>query len=129
LEKKRPEPTLLGGELDILVSQAGRAMGVIDAMTQILTFARQYDPGFPEHPVGLRRRRTIVDGMAALEADPPSYVSETPNIAVLTTVVALDYLRLRFADAPWAAPTPHLDALRAHVAERPAYKSTEPYVA
>ena len=128
LEQKRPEPTLLHGDLDIVMSQAGRAMGVIDAMAQTLTFTLQYDPGFAEHRVGLRRRRTIVDGMAAMEADPPAHVSETPNIAVLTSVVALDYLRLRFPDAPWAAPTPNLDALRARVAERPAYKTTEPYI-
>jgi glutathione S-transferase len=128
LEKKRPEPSLLGGDLDILISQTGRAMGVIDAMTQILTFSRQYDSGFADHSVGLRRRRSIIDGMAALEAEPPSYASETPSIAVLTTIVALDYLRMRFPEAPWAAPTPHLDALRTHVADRPAYKTTEPHV-
>lgn len=129
LEQKRPEPTLLHGDLDIVMSQTGRAMGVIDAMAQIVTFCLMYDPGFAEHRVGLRRRRTVVDGMAAMEADPPAYVSGgTPNIAVLTSVVALDYLRLRFPDAAWAAPTPNLDALRARVAERPAYKTTEPYV-
>ena len=41
-----------------------------------------------------------------------------PNVAVLTAVVALDYLRLRFKDAPWVEPTPALDALRAKVADR-----------
>jgi glutathione S-transferase len=43
-------------------------------------------------------------------------------------VVALDYLRLRFAGAPWIEPTPGLDALRDAVAQRPAFAGTEPYV-
>jgi len=89
----------------------------------------QYDPNFGEHKVGLRRRRSIVTGMAALEADPPAYSGGTPSVAVLTTIVALDYLRMRFKDAPWLEPLPRLDALRAQVADRPAYNSTVPYVA
>ena len=69
-----------------------------------------------------------MNGLRSLEADPPAYGGSVPNIAVLTTVVALDYLRLRFGGAPWVEPTPKLDALRAEVADRPAYASTEPYV-
>ena len=128
LEAKRPEPSLLSGDPDIIVSQAGRAMGAIDAMTNILTSVKQIDPGFAQHRVGLRRRRTIVSGMAAMEADPPTFVSETPSLAILTTIVALDYLRLRFKDEPWVEPTPKLDELREKVAHRPAYKNTEPYL-
>ena len=128
LEKKSPEPSLLDGPLDRVVSQAGRAMGVIDAMVHIMTGVMQMDPNWGETRVGLRRRRSIVNGLRGLEADPPAYGGGVPNIAVLTTVVALDYLRLRFKDAPWVEPTPALDALRAKVADRPAYASTEPYV-
>jgi glutathione S-transferase len=43
-------------------------------------------------------------------------------------VVALDYLRLRFKEAPWVEPLPRLDALRAQVAERSPFRSTEPYI-
>lgn len=128
LEKKVPEPSLLAGPLDLVISQAGRAMGVIDAMVHIIIGVMQMDPNFGEHRVGLRRRRTIVNGLRALDAAPPSYESGTPSIAVMTTVVALDYLRLRFKDAPWLEPLPRLDALRARVAGRPAYASTVPYV-
>lgn len=128
LEKKVPEPSLLNGPLDLVVSQAGRAMGVIDAMVHIIIGVMQMDPNWGETRVGLRRRRSIVNGLRGLEADPPAYGDGVPNIAVLTTVVALDYLRLRFKDAPWVEPTPKLDALRARVADRPAYASTEPYV-
>ena len=130
LEKKRPEPSLLDGPLDLVISQAGRAMGVIDAMVHIIIGVLQMDPGFGETRVGLRRRRTIVTGFAALEADPPAWSGAgVPHVGVLTSVVALDYLRLRFRDAPWAGPLPRLDALAAGVAARPAYSATKPFIA
>jgi glutathione S-transferase len=128
LEKKIPEPSLLEGPLDLIVSQAGRAMGVIDAMVHIIIGVMQMDPNWGETRVGLRRRRTIVTGLAALEKAPPVYSGGVPHVGVLTAIVALDYLRLRFADAPWLEPLPKLDALRAAVGERPAYASTRPYV-
>jgi glutathione S-transferase len=128
LEKKIPEPSLLEGPLDLIVSQAGRAMGVIDAMVHIIIGVMQMDPNWGETRVGLRRRRTIVTGLAALEKAPPVYSGGVPHVGVLTAIVALDYLRLRFADAPWLEPLPKLDALRAAVDERPAYASTRPYV-
>jgi glutathione S-transferase len=128
LEKKTPQPSLLEGPLDLVVSQAGRAMGVIDAMVHIMIGVLEMDPNWGETRVGLRRRRSIVNGLRAIEASPPAYSGGTPNIAVLTTVVALDYLRLRFKDAPWVEPLPELDALRAKVAERPAYAQTVPYI-
>ena len=63
-----------------------------------------------------------------MEADPPTFAGGAPSIAVLTSVVALDYVRLRFPDTPWLEPLPALDALRAQVAARPAYASTLPYL-
>lgn len=129
LEKTIPDPSLLDGPLDRVISQAGRAMGVIDAMVHIVIGVMQMDPDWGETRVGLRRRRSIVTGLRAIEADPPDYTGEVPHIGVLTTIVALDYLGLRFADAPWVEPLPKLDALRAYVGERPAYASTRPYIA
>jgi glutathione S-transferase len=129
LEKKRPDPSLLDGPLDLVVSQAGRAMGVIDAMVHIIIGVLQMDPNWGETRVGLRRRRSIITGLRALEADPPTWSGTVPHIGVLTTIVALDYLRLRFKDAPWLEPLPKLDALRATVAERSAYANTRPYIA
>ena len=128
LEKKIPQPSLLDGPLDKVISQAGRAMGVVDAMVHIIIGVMQMDPNFGEHRVGLRRRRSIVNGLRAIEADPPVYDGGTPNVAVITSIVALDYLRMRFKDAPWVEPTPKLDALRAKIAARPAFANTEPYV-
>jgi glutathione S-transferase len=129
LEKKVPDPSLLAGPLDQVISQAGRAMGVIDAMANIVTGTMQMDPNWGESRVGLRRRRTIITGFRPLEADPPTYEGGTPNVAVIIAVVAVDYLRLRFAEAPWVDPLPNLNALRDKVAGRPAFAQTEPYIA
>jgi glutathione S-transferase len=129
LEKKSPDPSLLDGQLDEIIAQAGRAMGVIDAMANIVTGVMQMDPNWGETRVGLRRRRTIINGFRALEASPPTYAGGTPSVAVLTSVVAVDYLRLRFAGASWVEPIPGLNALRDAVAARPAFARTEPYIA
>lgn len=128
LERKVPSPSLLDGDLDRIVSRAGLAMGVIDAMANIITGVMQMDPGWGETRVGLKRRRTIVTGFRKLEADPPPYGGGTPDLAVITAVVAIDYVRLRFRDAPWVEPLPRLDALREATAARPAFLETLPYV-
>lgn len=129
LERKHPQPSLLEGDLDRIISQAGRAMGVIDAMVHIIIGVMKMDPNWDETSVGLRRRRTIVTGLREIEANPPEYSGTgTPSIAVMTTIVALDYLRLRFKDKPWVEALPRLDALRAKVAERPAFADTIPYI-
>ena len=129
LEKKVPAPSLLDGDLDRIVSQAGRAMGVIDAMANIVTGVMQMDPNWGETRVGLKRRRTIITGFRPLESDPPTYRGGTPDIAVITAIVAVDYLKLRFADAAWAEPIPRLQALRAQTEDRPAFRNTAPYIA
>jgi glutathione S-transferase len=128
LEKKIPQPSLLEGPLDRIISQAGRAMGVIDAMVHIIIGVMQMDPNWGETRVGLRRRRSIINGLRGLEADAPVYAGGVPDVAVITAVVAIDYLRMRFKDAPWVEPTPKLDALRASVAQRPAFAGTAPYI-
>jgi glutathione S-transferase len=128
LERKVPDPSLLEGDLDRIISRAGLAMGVIDAMANIITGVMQMDPNWGETRVGLKRRRTIVTGFRALEGDSPAYSGGTPDLSVITATVAVDYVRLRFKDAPWVEPTPKLDALRDATAVRPAFMSTLPYV-
>ena len=76
----------------------------------------------------MKRRRTIVTGFRKLEADPPSYPGGVPDLSVITAVVAVDYLRMRFKDAPWVERIPKLDALRDSVDARPAFAATRPYV-
>lgn len=128
LERKIPAPSLLDGDLDRVISRAGLAMGVIDAMANIITGVMQMDPAFGETRVGLKRRRTIINGFHRLEADPPVYSGGTPDISVIAAVVAVDYVRLRFPDAPWLEPIPRLGALRDALAARPSFASTKPYV-
>lgn len=131
LEKTRPEPSLLGSgaDLDVVLSRAGLAMGVIEAMANLVTGRMQIDPAFEGGKVGRKRVGTVVEGFRRLEADPPAVSGGgVPDIAVLTAVVAVDYLALRFPDHPWVEPIPRLQALRDAVSDRPAYASTKPYV-
>ncbi len=128
LETKKPQPSLLTGPLDQIISQSGVAMGVIDAMANIVTGYMQIDPNFADSKVGLKRRRTTINGFRVMEANAPAYTGGTPNIAVITTIVALDYLRLRFASEPWIEPLPKLDVLLAKVADRPGFAKTKPYI-
>jgi glutathione S-transferase len=95
-------------------------------MANIVTNRMQVDPNFGEHRVGLKRRRAIVEGMRQLESDPPDYDGGTPSIAVIASVVALDYLALRFPGEPWVEAYPRLEDLRARVADRPAFAATVP---
>ena len=128
LERKVAKPSLLEGDLDRIISRSGLAMGVVDAMANIITGVMQMDPNWAETRVGLKRRRTIITGFRALEADPPSYSGGTPDLSVVTAVVAVDYVRLRFKEAPWVEPIPRLDALRDATASRPSFASTLPHV-
>jgi glutathione S-transferase len=130
LERTRPEPSLLGSgaDLDAIISKAGLAMGVIEAMANLVTGRMQIDPDFEGGKVGRKRVGTVVEGFRRLEADPPAYAGGVPDIAVITAVVATDYLPLRFPDHPWVEPIPRLQALRDAVSDRPAYADTRPYV-
>ena len=128
LERKVAQPSLLDGDTDRIISRSGLAMGVIDAMANIITGVMQMDPNFGETKVGLKRRRTIINGFRKMEADVPPYSGGMPDLSVITAVVAVDYVRLRFKDAPWVEAMPKLDALRDAVAGRPAFANTIPYV-
>ena len=129
LERTVPEPSLLGtGDIDRVVSRAGLAMGVVEAMANLVTGRMQIDPAFEGGKVGRKRVGTVVEGFRRLEADPPAYAGGVPDIAVLATVVAVDYLPLRFPDHPWVEPILKLEALRDAVSDRPAYATTKPYV-
>ena len=74
LEHTRPAPSwpsLLGpsqGAAGVL-SRAGIALGVIDAAVHTIIIRKVTAPvPFDETPVGLRRRRTMAEGMARLES-------------------------------------------------------------
>lgn len=125
LETQRPQPSLLGGRPDRVVSLAGVAMGAIDAAAAII-ISRRIDAAFDESPVGLRRRRSVVGALQRLEADPPELGDGAADLAVITAVVLRDYIGFRFATAPWVPATPRLDALAALARRRPSFAETLP---
>ena len=127
-ESQRPQPSLLGADATAILGRAGVAMGVIEAAVHTLVGRKTTDAGFDESPVGLRRRRSIVNGLRKLDADPPRYTDGTPDLAAITAVVALDYVHLRFPKAAWLPPLPALDALRAALRTRASFEVSQPRV-
>ncbi len=126
LETQRPVPSLLGTEPDRVLSNAGMAMGAIDAAAAIIIGRKATDAGFDESLVGLRRRRSVIQALTRLEADPPRDDSGVADLAVITTVVARDYMRFRVATAPWMPALPRLDELARRAHDRPSFATTMP---
>lgn len=134
LEQTRPapaHPSLLGNDPTGVLSRAGVALGVIDAAVHTIITRKVTAPVlFDETPVGLRRRRTMAEGIARLEAmavQTPLAGDGAPTLDAICTVVAVDYLRLRFPDAPWLPPLPSLDALSARLRARISFEVTLPH--
>ncbi len=137
LERTRPAPDwpdLLGRDAVAtagVLSRAGIALGVIDAAVHTIIIRKVTAPAlFDDTPVGLRRRRTMAEGMGRLEAMAAStamWTSGAPTLDAITAVVAVDYLRFRFAGAAWLPPLPALDALSLALRARPAVATTMPH--
>ncbi|WP_435506342.1 glutathione S-transferase family protein [Variovorax sp. RHLX14] len=125
LETQHPAPSLLGPAPGVAISKAGIAMGAIDAAASII-IGRRLDPAVDESPLGLRRRRSIVEALERLESDPPLLAEETADLAVIAAVVLVDYIRFRFAEAIWVPAIPALDALAASAGTRASFASTRP---
>ena len=136
LEHTRPAPdwpSLLGSSsagVAGVLSRAGMALGVIDAAVHTIIIRKVTAPVvFDDTPVGLRRRRTMAEGMARLEliaARGELTASNAPRLDAICAVVALDYLRFRFADQPWMPPLPALDALSLSLGQRTSFAQTLP---
>jgi glutathione S-transferase len=126
LEARRPNPSLLGSDATATLSRAGVAMGVIDAAVHTLIGRKTTDARFDDSPVGLRRRRSMVQGLLRLEADPPRYGGGTPTLDVITAVVALEYVDFRFPQAPWLPQLPALRRLVAETATRASFEASRP---
>ena len=80
-------------------------------------------------PVGLRRRRSMAEGLERLEALAAAGKFDTSAallLDVMVVVVALDYLDFRFTQVPWLRPMPALRALAATFSARPAVARTRP---
>lgn len=136
LEATRPTPEhapLLGPDAAGVLSRAGVALGVIDAAVHTIIIRKVTAPVlFDETPVGLRRRRTMAEGMERLEAlaaSKPMDEGGAPKLDAICAVTAIDYLNFRFTDAPWLPPMPALNALSQRLRARPSIANTMPFVA
>ena len=133
LEQTRPAPewpSLLGVDVAGVLSRAGIALGVIDAAVHTIIIRKVTAPVlFDDTPVGLRRRRTMAEGMARLEAIAARgelVGSGGPTLDAICAVVALDYLRFRFDGKPWLPAMPALDALSVSLGQRASFAQTLP---
>lgn len=133
LEQTRPapmHPSLLGDDPTGVLSRAGIALGVIDAAVHTIIIRKVTAPVlFDDTPVGLRRRRTMAEGIARLDAcaDRLQPAGDgVPMLDAICAVVAIDYLRFRFSDAAWMPPLPALDALSARLRARASFEVTMP---
>ena len=142
LEHLRPAPewpSLLGHDVsDVpgVLSRAGIALGVIDAAVHTIIIRKVTAPVlFDDTPVGLRRRRTMAEGMARLESaaaqsqltgNGSGNNASTPTLDAICAVVALDYLRFRFDCQPWLPDMPALGTLLASLGQRASFVQTLP---
>ena len=149
LELARPAPawpSLTGRDAASaagVLSRAGIALGAIDAAVHTIITRKVTAPLlFDETPVGLRRRRSMVEGLQRLEAQAavlggaesgsaPGTApgSVAPTLDAICAVVLYDYQQLRFADQPWLPKTPGLQALAEALRQRPSFASTMPRAA
>ncbi len=153
LEMARPAPdwpSLTGRDAATaagVLSRAGIALGAIDAAVHTIITRKVTAPVlFDETPVGLRRRRTMVEGLQRLEAlvavlggaksgpnpgaKPGAMAgSVAPTLDAICAVVLFDYQQLRFGDQPWLPKTPGLQALAEAMRQRPSFANTMPRAA
>lgn len=126
LEATHPRPSLIGHEATTVLSQAGTAMGAIDAAVAIVSGRRTVNPDYDKLPVGVRRIRTIVESLKRLNGDVPAYEGTVPSVAAISAVVALDYIRFRLPNADWMPAVDRLDSLLAATAGRASVAETRP---
>lgn len=135
LEAVRPAPewpSLVGTPATVtgVMARAGIALGAIDASVITIITRKVTAPAlFDETPVGLRRRRSMVEGMLRLEALVGDIATTgAPTLDAITAVTLYDYQRLRYADQPWLPATPRLAALAEAWNARASFAATRPFV-
>jgi len=85
---------------------------------------------FHETPVGLRRRRSMVEGMPWIDAQAAAIGrSGTPLLDAIAAVRLYDYQQLRFGDQARLPSTQALRALAQAWRSRPSFHDTMPFVA
>lgn len=125
-------PSLIGPAAGAagVCARAGIAMGAIEAAVITVITRKVTAPVlFDETPVGLRRRRSMVEGMQRLEAQAGAIAtSGTPTLDAITAVTLYDYQQLRFADQAWLPATPKLKAIAEAWNQRASFAKTKPYI-
>lgn len=136
LDRTRPAmPSLVGADDAAsagVLSRAGTALGAIDAAVHTIITRKVTAPVlFDETPVGLRRRRSMVEGLQRLEAvaDALSACVDAPTLDAICAVTLYDYQQFRFGDQAWLPVTPGLAALARRLRERPSFARTMPRTA
>ncbi|MCE2660406.1 MAG: glutathione S-transferase N-terminal domain-containing protein [Rubrivivax sp.] len=136
LEATRPAPdwpSLLGPASQVagVLARTGIAVGAIEASTITIITRKVTAPAlFDETAVGLRRRRSMVEGMQRLEAQAEAIATTgVPLLDAIAAVTLYDYQQLRFGDQPWLPATPRLKALAEAWNTRPSFAATRPYLA
>ena len=134
LELARPAPgwpSLVGQGAVVagILSRTGVAIGAIEASTITIITRKVTAPVlFDETPVGLRRRRSMAEGMQRLEAQAGAIAaSGTPLLDAIAAVTLYDYQQMRFGDQPWLPATPRLKALAQAWNVRASFARTKPY--
>jgi glutathione S-transferase len=138
LEAVRPAPdwpSLLGSDpaqVAGVLSRAGIALGAIEASVHTIITRKVTAPAlFDETPVGLRRRRSMVEGMQRLEAlagaiGGPDPAALPPRLDAVCAAVLFDYQQFRYAEQPWLPQVPALQQLAAALRSRPSFRATLP---
>lgn len=134
LEQTRASPvheSLIGPDAGGVLSRAGIALGVIDASVHTIITRKVTAPVlFDETPVGLRRRRTMSEGMQRLEAIAAHGLMTAdglPRLDAIAAVTAVDYLDFRFAGESWMPSFPHLASMSLRLRHRRSFAETMPY--
>jgi glutathione S-transferase len=129
-------PSLLGTSTTAagILSRAGVAVGGIEASTATIITRKVTAPTlFDETPVGLRRRRTMIETQQRLEEFAKSfngnYPSDVaPTLDIICAVVLYDYQQMRYADQSWLPQTPALKALSEAMRKRESISQTIPRI-
>ena len=100
---------------------------MIDAAVHTLIGRKTAGPSFDESPVGLRRRRSMVEGLKRIDSGTREPAKDAPGLATITAIVALDYVRFRFPGAGWMPRLERLDHLRERMRGRPSIERTMPH--
>ena len=136
LEAIRPSPSVLGcdpARVAGVLSRAGIAIGAIEASTITIITRKVTAPAlFDETPVGLRRRRSMIEGMQRLESlagDIAVPDGGVPTLDAIAAVTLFDYQQLRHGDQPWLPAAPRLQALAEAWRARPSFGRTMPRIA